>query len=174
MKMLNDPHAKVEASLHGLNCAETPSSVSVMARSVDEQFRPRLHLGNDGQSLVEFALVLPVLLLVLTGIYSLGMFMLNYQTLVTAVDKGETTLELLPNMPASGSYPGATDPCLAVSQAVVGSAGTLVTSGANGIQLTVAIGSNSYGPSAPANSPVRQTSHVRMPRCMRCRAQPEQ
>jgi Flp pilus assembly protein TadG len=108
--------------------------------------------GGEGQSLVEFALVLPVLLLIITAIYSLGLFMLNYQTLIHAVDQGGIALELLPNMPASGTYPGATDPCLTVAQAVVGSSGTLVKTGTNGIQLTVTIGSNSYGPSAPANS----------------------
>jgi len=49
---------------------------------------------EDGQSIVEFALVLPVLLLILTGILKFGLMFNNYITLTDAVRNGARTLAL--------------------------------------------------------------------------------
>jgi Flp pilus assembly protein TadG len=49
---------------------------------------------EDGQSLVEFALILPVLLLILTGILKFGLMFNNYITLTDAVRSGARSLAL--------------------------------------------------------------------------------
>ena len=49
---------------------------------------------EDGQSLVEFALMLPVLLLILTGILKFGLMFNNYITLTDSVRNGARTLAL--------------------------------------------------------------------------------
>jgi Flp pilus assembly protein TadG len=94
------------------------------------------HNSRDkGQSLVEFAIVLPILLAVMLVIFEVGIFLLNYQTLTQAVNQGGMTLQQIVGMS------GASDPCAAVATAVIGSAGNLQTAGANGIQLQISIGS---------------------------------
>jgi Flp pilus assembly protein TadG len=93
------------------------------------------HSCDKGQSIVEFALVLPILLGVLLAIFELGIFLINYQTLTQAVDQGGMTLQQIVGMA------GASDPCAAVGTAVMGSSGNLQTAGSNGIQLQIAIGS---------------------------------
>ncbi len=49
---------------------------------------------EDGQALVEFALVLPILLMVATGITSFGLVFYHYITLTDAVRSGARTLSL--------------------------------------------------------------------------------
>jgi len=49
---------------------------------------------EDGQTLAEFALVLPVLLLILTGILKFGLMFNNYITLTDSVRSGARTLAL--------------------------------------------------------------------------------
>ena len=49
---------------------------------------------EDGQGLVEFALVLPVLLMIATGITSFGIVFYRYITLTDAVRAGARTLSL--------------------------------------------------------------------------------
>lgn len=106
------------------------ASNSADAKSLS--LRDRLRAGSEGQSLVEFALVLPILLMVLTGIFMIGVIMLNYQTLTQAVNQGGMALQQLPGMT------GSSDPCSAVATTINTSAANLNTSS---IQLTVQMGS---------------------------------
>ena len=100
---------------------------------------------DKGQSIVEFAIVLPCLMAVLLVIYEVGIFLLNYQTLTQAVNQGGMALQA-GQSPTSGS---GSDHCAWVSSAVLGSAGNLQTTGVNGVQLQIQIGSNAaYGPSS--------------------------
>ena len=65
---------------------------------------------EDGQALVEFALVLPVLLVLVTAILQFGLLFNNYITLTDAVRSGARSLAL---------GRGLSDPCdLAVTQTV--------------------------------------------------------
>jgi Flp pilus assembly protein TadG len=65
---------------------------------------------EDGQALVEFALVLPVLLMIATAITSFGLTFYRYITLTDAVRSGARTLSL---------GRGLTDPCTpAINQTV--------------------------------------------------------
>ena len=69
---------------------------------------------EDGQTLVEFALVLPVLLLILTAILKFGLMFNHYITLTDAVRSGARTLALGRGLPG--------DPCNPAILQAVGSA----------------------------------------------------
>jgi Flp pilus assembly protein TadG len=76
---------------------------------------------EDGQSLVEFAVVLPVLLMLVTGIIQFGLLFNKYLTLTDAVRTGAQTLAL---------GRGLSDPCdPAVAQTLSSASATGLTSG---------------------------------------------
>ena len=62
---------------------------------------------EDGQALVEFALVLPILLMVATGITSFGLVFYHYITIEDAVRSGARTLSL----GRGNTAPAPNDPC---------------------------------------------------------------
>jgi Flp pilus assembly protein TadG len=66
----------------------TPDRLSIKSQSLGKRLWDRLRNGNDGGSLVEFALVLPVLLLLVTGMFSFGIVLNNYLTLTDATSIG--------------------------------------------------------------------------------------
>jgi Flp pilus assembly protein TadG len=70
---------------------------------------------EDGQALVEFALVLPILLMLATGITSFGLTFYRYITLTDAVRAGARTFSL---------GRGSPDPCTPAVQETVNSADT--------------------------------------------------
>jgi Flp pilus assembly protein TadG len=75
-------------------------------------------LNEQGQAMVEVALVLPVLLLVLTGIFALGLAFNNYLILTEATNVGARALAI--------SRGSTTDPCATTSSAVIAAAPLLV------------------------------------------------
>jgi Flp pilus assembly protein TadG len=88
-----------------------------------------LPLDDDGQSLLEFALTLPVLLLVVTGITAFGIAFNNYMALTEAVSVGARQLTV--------SRGQTLDPCKTFSDAVYAAAPLLKQS-----NLTFAISLN--------------------------------
>jgi Flp pilus assembly protein TadG len=70
-----------------------------------------------GQALLEFALCLPVLLLVLTGIFTFGIFLNHYLVLTNAVTIGAQQLAV--------SRGQTTDPCQLTSSTVESASSTL-------------------------------------------------
>ncbi|MGA3010165.1 MAG: TadE/TadG family type IV pilus assembly protein [Terracidiphilus sp.] len=114
------------------------------------RLRTWLHSRERGQAIVEFAFVIPILLLVLLAIFELGIFLLNYQTLTQAVNQGGVRIQQLSGLPVSSG--GTSDPCADIATAVIGSAGNLGTTGNNGIQLTLTVGSNTPAGPSPAAS----------------------
>lgn len=92
---------------------KTASAVRAETRLRGELGRFLLSAGSEkGQALVEFALVLPVLLLVVTGITTFGIALNNYLQLTEAVGIGGQALSV--------SRGNTTDPCNTVSSAVEG------------------------------------------------------
>ena len=91
-------------------------SVHRSGSSIAERVRFQLR-GNEGSALVEFAVVLPVLLLVLTGIFTFGVAMNNYNELTEAVNTGARQLAI--------SRGQTTDPCATTVAAVYAAAPTL-------------------------------------------------
>lgn len=76
--------------------------------------RRLLWCSEDGQSLVEFAVTLPVLLLVVTGLCSFGIAVNNYLQLTEAVSVGARQLAI--------SRGQTTDPCATASNATIAAA----------------------------------------------------
>jgi Flp pilus assembly protein TadG len=70
--------------------------------------------NEEGQAMVEVALVLPLLLLVLTGIFAFGLAFNNYILLTEATTIGARTLAI--------SRGATTDPCATASSAVIAAA----------------------------------------------------
>ena len=111
--------------------ATAPGSACARARSTGSWLRVCLRSGGEGQSLVEFALVLPVLALLLTGVFWVGINMCNYLALNNAVEVGARYLKIEGNT-SGNTTNNLADPCLSVFQQMMGSASTLDSS-----QITV-------------------------------------
>src|ERR1700743_1621436 len=77
----------------------------------------RVRASVDGQSLVEFALTLPILLLVVTGLMMFGIAINNYLQLTDAVNVGARAVSI-----ARGQT---TDPCSTAATAVIAGASLL-------------------------------------------------
>jgi Flp pilus assembly protein TadG len=75
---------------------------------------------SDGQALIEVAVTLPVLMLLVTGIFSFGIYINNNMQLANAVATGARTLSI--------SRGVSTDPCSTASSAVISAAPTLNSS----------------------------------------------
>jgi Flp pilus assembly protein TadG len=85
--------------------------VPVGTRSLGKRVRARLRTGNEGgQALVEFALCLPILLLIVTGIFTIGIALHDYLELTDAVSIGARRLAI--------SRGQTTDPCATTATAV--------------------------------------------------------
>ncbi|MDR3750936.1 MAG: TadE/TadG family type IV pilus assembly protein [Terracidiphilus sp.] len=65
----------------GFNRAAAPQKIHLRPRSFPGRICALLRRGNEGQSVVEFALIMPLLATVLFGMYSLTMALYNYQQL---------------------------------------------------------------------------------------------
>jgi Flp pilus assembly protein TadG len=105
----------------GSEAAATVSSSSPEAatRSRRRAGRRRSFGGQRGQALVEFALVLPVLMLVLVGIIKGGMLYNNYLSLTDAVRSGARQLAI---------ERGQSSPCGDAANEVISSASGLTSS----------------------------------------------
>ncbi len=117
---------------HDLCRATVSSRADAKARTISGRLLAFLRFRSEGQSLVEFALVLPMLLMVLLGIFVFGMTMQNFLQLTNVENQGLITLEQLPI--------NAGDPCATVAAAVIGAAANLKTTGKNGIQMSITFG----------------------------------
>ena len=101
---------------------KTNQSAAVRAETRSRSIRGRFRLrasSENGQALVEFALVLPVLLLVVTGITTFGIALNNYMQLTQAVGIGAQALSV--------GRGNTTDPCSTVSTAVIAAAPYLLS-----------------------------------------------
>jgi Flp pilus assembly protein TadG len=78
---------------------------------------PHLLCSDDGQSMLEFALCLPPLLLIVTGIFTFGIALNNYLILTNATSVATRQLSI--------SRLQTTDPCALTSAAVIAAAPTL-------------------------------------------------
>jgi hypothetical protein len=118
---------------------DTFNSDSIKIRSGGK----RVKAGNKrGQSLIEFTLVMPILLLVMTGMLSFGFALHNYLVLANGVTAGAQVLAI--------SRGQTTDPC-ATAYAAVKSASLGLTT-AN-LSMTVVINGTTYSPPTPPLTP---------------------
>lgn len=91
--------------------------------------RKRIELcsrGEEGSTIAEMALVLPVMLAVLTGIFSFGVGLNQYLVLTNAVNNGARAFAMsAPSTDGGHSIMDSGDPCRYAAQTVQASAGTL-------------------------------------------------
>ncbi|MGD0938744.1 MAG: TadE/TadG family type IV pilus assembly protein [Terracidiphilus sp.] len=129
MKMLNELHRRISALMGRLNRTTLSNEPLLTSRSLGGRVRARLHIGEEGNAILEFALMLPPLMMFLTGIASFGVAMMNYQELTHAVEAGAQSLAV--------NRSNTTDPCATVYSAMQTAAPTLT---ASSINLTVTMG----------------------------------
>ena len=141
MKRLCNMRNQAIALMHGICRVTESGKTGVNARSPGGRIRALLCFSTDGQSMVEFALVLPMLLMIITFMFSISMAMLSYEQLETATSNAA----LLQLATARNVLP---DPCAKIEDAV---SSALPTWNAANFTYTVVIqnssGSNvTYGP----------------------------
>jgi Flp pilus assembly protein TadG len=144
MKMLNDRHKQAVALICAFDSAAPASKASCKFRLAGKQVRVLLHMGDSGQELAEFALILPLLLAFMMGIFSIGSAFEHHQALWQAVGIGAQQL--------SQSRDSSSDPCADVFAAITGAAPNLVP-GSIGLTVTmngVAVTGNSCAGSKSA------------------------
>ena len=77
-----------------MNSAAAPPGERSENRSIIDRVRTRLRSGSEGGALVEFALVLPMILTLTTGILIFGIALANYLNLTEGVSAGGRALAI--------------------------------------------------------------------------------
>jgi len=121
MKMSSDPQKRTIANKRNLKHTTSAGRASVKGRSIGRRLCAFLHSGDDGQAVVEIALMLPAVLVLLSGIFSAGLFLSNQQALTQAVGIGGNVL-------AADRMNSTNDPCLDVYTAITTAAPQLTPS----------------------------------------------
>jgi Flp pilus assembly protein TadG len=96
-----------------------PSVASGNRGVFSRHMRALLRRGEQGQSMVEFALILPMMLLITTGIFVFGIAMNNYLQLTNAVSIGARAVANSAQMSSGGT---AADPCAVGAAAIAAAA----------------------------------------------------
>jgi Flp pilus assembly protein TadG len=107
------------------------------------RLRERLLHDEDGQSLIEFALCLPPLFLLITGLFAFGIATSNYMVLTNATNSAAMQLAI--------SAGDTLDPCATVSTAVYAAAPNFTQ---NTLTFTLLLNGTTYtGASCSSSSP---------------------
>jgi Flp pilus assembly protein TadG len=117
MNHSNELHGQTSLPKQRLSRAATYVQLRVKPRSPRRLARAVMHAGEQGSAIVEFALILPMLLLLTTGIFVFGIAMNNYMQLTNAVSNGARTLAISAQL--------TTDPCATAYTAVTNAAPNL-------------------------------------------------
>ncbi|MBZ5672211.1 MAG: pilus assembly protein [Acidobacteriia bacterium] len=112
--------------------------VRVEARSSGKRARARAR-DEQGQALLEFAFVLPVLLTLLLGVIVFGLALHNYLTLTNATNLGAQLLSM--------SRGQTLDPCQTTSQAVYAAAPNLIPAN---LKFTIVLNGTSVATNQPS------------------------
>ena len=91
--------------------ATAPGRAGARALSTGSRLRACLRSGGEGQSTVEFAFVVPIVMAIMMGIYAVGIISFNYVALNNAVDLGSTFLMRGGNAPGTNMTNYLADPC---------------------------------------------------------------
>ena len=134
-----------------MNCTPALLPMNLTIRSSAQRIIAQLRAGGEeGSSLIEFAVCLPVLLLILTGTFAFGVALNNYLMLTNATTIGAQQLSI--------SREGPLDPCSAASTAVISASPMLKASNLtfayvmNGVAYSgTSCASTSYTSGAPSN-----------------------
>jgi Flp pilus assembly protein TadG len=116
VKIASIPDGPVDMLMRKVNGFAKSKRVSA-AQSVGKRVRACLRKGDEGNALVEFTLVLPLLLTVLIGIFVIGTVYVQYIELVNAVGGGAQYLQEI--------RLATSDPCADTFTAITNAAPTL-------------------------------------------------
>jgi len=120
MNLLSEIRAQTIALMRGGNRAAPAPGVHVKSLSASRRLRALLRSADQGGALVEMALVVPVLMALLTGIFAVGLTMNTQVNLTQAVGVGANYLQQIRTTTA--------DPCGDVLTAMKNAAPGLVAS----------------------------------------------
>jgi Flp pilus assembly protein TadG len=112
------------AFMRGLKRSVGAKKAGGRARRSGRRLRACLGAGEEGQSVLELAFVLPVLMTVLMGIFWIGWTYNNQIVLTQAVGAGGAYVNAI----GQGTLNGITDPCAGATTEIVASAVNLNTS----------------------------------------------
>ncbi|MGA3263028.1 MAG: TadE family protein [Terracidiphilus sp.] len=141
LKILNNARRQAMVLMRALNRGGEPGA-QARIRRMGKRAHAYLRGGSEGGALVEFAVVVPLMLTVITGMFSVVMALVNYQQLGNATSNAALQL-----VTARGMI---TDPCASVVSTVVA---TMPSFTASKFTYTVAITDSSgtahtFGPTA--------------------------
>lgn len=108
------------------NNARIFGGVRGRSRFIVALFRDPVGSNNEGGSLVEFALVLPMMMMLILGMFSFGIAFNNYIVLTDAVGAGARTLSVVRGQTTPAM--AASDPCAYAVQITKNAAPVLKTS----------------------------------------------
>jgi len=120
MKDRTDLHGQTSLPKQRLSRAATFAQLRVKPRSPRRMARALVHRGEEGSALVEFAMILPMLLLLTTGVLIFGVAMNNYMQLTNAVSNGARALAISAEITL--------DPCATAYTAITSAAPALTPS----------------------------------------------
>jgi Flp pilus assembly protein TadG len=95
MKVQIDSHGQVTAFNRSLKCAPKSGESHVQQRSLVRRIRALLRGGEQGSSLIEFGLIFPAFMMLLTAICTFAIAFSNELTLTSAVGSGAQYLQLI-------------------------------------------------------------------------------
>jgi Flp pilus assembly protein TadG len=93
MKIPRGLHECVQAVMSSLNGAIASKRTRIEGLPSRSGVRSRLHSGDEGNAIVEFAMVLPLMMLLTTGIFAFGFAISNQLTLTQALGTGAQYLQ---------------------------------------------------------------------------------
>jgi Flp pilus assembly protein TadG len=111
MKRLSNLRGQARPLLRGYLRVVSACGANKKAVSIGDRLRDFLCSGGEGQSLVEFAFVAPILLALMMGIYAVGIISFNDVALNNAVDIGASSLAVEGNAPGTNMVNYLADPC---------------------------------------------------------------
>jgi Flp pilus assembly protein TadG len=110
MKTKTESRGRAAANKQSLYRVTEPIQPGAEAPPPGHRILTLLGFGERGSALVEMALIMPMLLVLTTGIFVFGIAMNNYVTLTNAVSTGSRTVALYAQL--------TTDPCAVASSAI--------------------------------------------------------
>jgi Flp pilus assembly protein TadG len=108
--------------------------------------RGPLGWGEDGSTVVETAIVLPILLVVLTGIFSFGIILNQYLVLTNAINGGARAFAMSEQPSTNESMMASADPCAGTATIIQQSASNL---SASNLSYTITYTVNKTGTATP-------------------------
>jgi Flp pilus assembly protein TadG len=139
MKIPSELHEQAHALLSGLHNAIAPNRARIKGQLSHPGVCGWFRNGSEGYAIVEVAILLPVLMLIMTGIFAFGLAISNQLTLTQALGTGAQYLQQIRT--------STTDPCNDTFTAIKNAAPYL-----NSSNITVTVTMNGVTPTQIGNT----------------------